>query len=193
MPALADTEARSSVTRLCSPTPSAFSTADRIALACNCPPRPASIRPHQSRRPAGALVPRARRSIPQGADRCPRRGPAGAQANLRGGEGASHQRAAGVRQIEVDLRNTEILSPVSGRGPAQCRARQPWQPSLQAPTCSIADDLRHMESPQHTDANRCRPHHAGQASQLTVTAYPGRTFEARSSRCGWDRRMCRTS
>jgi HlyD family secretion protein len=89
------------------------------------------------------------------------------------------QREAAVRQIEVDLRNTDIRSPVSGTVvQRQVELGQTVAASLAAPTLFlIADDLRHMEiaaNIDETDVGRVR---AGQRATFTVNAYPGRTFE----------------
>ena len=104
-----------------------------------------------------------------------------AQANLEAVKAQVDQRAAGVRQIEVDLRNTEIRSPVSGTVVQRnVELGQTVAASLQAPTLFlIADDLRHMEiaaSIDETDVGRITP---GQQVSFTVTAYPGRTFEGK--------------
>ena len=104
-----------------------------------------------------------------------------AQANLEAVKAQADQRAAGVRQIEVDLRNTEIRSPVSGVVVQRnVELGQTVAASLQAPTLFlIADDLRHMEiaaSIDETDVGRITP---GQQVSFTVTAYPGRTFEGK--------------
>ena len=104
-----------------------------------------------------------------------------AQANLEAVKAQVDQRAAGVRQIEVDLRNTDIRSPVSGTVVQRnVELGQTVAASLQAPTLFlIADDLRHMEiaaSIDETDVGRITP---GQKVSFTVTAYPGRTFEGK--------------
>ena len=88
------------------------------------------------------------------------------------------QREAVVRQIEVDLRNTEIRSPVDGVVVQRnVELGQTVAASLQSPTLFlIADDLRHMEiaaNIDETDVGRVR---TGQRASFTVTAYPGRTF-----------------
>lgn len=89
------------------------------------------------------------------------------------------QKQAAVRQIEVDLRNTDIRSPVSGVVVQRnVELGQTVTASLQSPTLFlIADDLRRMEIAAHideTDVGRVRP---GQRVSFTVNAYPGRTFE----------------
>jgi len=89
------------------------------------------------------------------------------------------QREAAVRQIEVDLANTEIRSPVSGTVVQRnVELGATVAASLQSPTLFlIADDLRHMEisaNIDETDVGRIRP---GQRVTFAVNAYPGRTFE----------------
>jgi HlyD family secretion protein len=84
-----------------------------------------------------------------------------------------------VRQIEVDLRNTEIRSPVSGTVVQRnIELGQTVAASLQAPTLFlIADDLRRMEiaaNIDETDVGRIKP---GQQVMFTVNAYPGRNFQ----------------
>ena len=89
------------------------------------------------------------------------------------------QREALVRQIEVDIRNSEIKSPVDGVVVQRnVELGQTVASSLQSPTLFlIADDLRRMEiaaNIDETDVGRIKP---GQRVAFTVTAYPGRTFE----------------
>jgi HlyD family secretion protein len=104
-----------------------------------------------------------------------------AQANLAAVTAQIAQREAAVRQIEVDLRNTEIKSPVSGVVVQRnVELGQTVAASLQAPELfRIADDLRHMEisaNIDETDIGRIKP---GQRATFTVNAFPGRTFEGR--------------
>jgi HlyD family secretion protein len=91
------------------------------------------------------------------------------------------QREATVRQIEVDLRNTEIRSPVSGTiVQRNVELGQTVAASLQAPTLFlIADDLRHMEIAANIDETDVGRVKAGQKASFTVNAYPGRSFEGR--------------
>ena len=89
------------------------------------------------------------------------------------------QREALVRQIEVDIRNSEIKSPVDGVVVQRnVELGQTVASSLQSPTLFlIADDLHRMEiaaNIDETDVGRIKP---GQRINFTVTAYPGRTFE----------------
>ncbi len=102
-----------------------------------------------------------------------------AQANLQAVTAQIAQREAAVRQIAVDLGNTDIRSPVSGVVVQRSiELGQTVAASLQAPTLFlIADDLHHMEiaaSIDETDVGRIK---TGQHATFTVTAYPGRTFE----------------
>lgn len=102
-----------------------------------------------------------------------------AEANLVAVTAQIAQREAAVRQIEVDLRNTEIKSPVSGVVVQRnVELGQTVAASLQAPELfRIADDLRHMEiaaNIDETDVGRIKP---GQRATFTVNAFPGRTFE----------------
>lgn len=102
-----------------------------------------------------------------------------AQANLKAVSAQIAQREAAVRQIEVDLRNSEIRSPVSGVVVQRnVELGQTVAASLQAPTLFlIADDLHRMEiaaSIDETDVGRVK---AGQTVSFTVNAYPGRAFE----------------
>jgi HlyD family secretion protein len=91
------------------------------------------------------------------------------------------QREAMVRQIEVDLRNTEIRSPVSGVViQRNIELGQTVAASLQAPTLFlIADDLRRMEIAANVDEADVGRVAEGQRVTFTVNAYPGRTFEGR--------------
>ena len=102
-----------------------------------------------------------------------------AQANLTAVTAQIAQREAAVRQIEVDLRNTDIKSPVKGVVVQRnVELGATVAASLQAPTLFlIADDLHRMEiaaSIDETDVGRIK---TGQRVTFTVTAYPGRTFE----------------
>jgi HlyD family secretion protein len=102
-----------------------------------------------------------------------------ANANLAAVIAQIAQREAAVRQIEVDLRNTDIKSPVSGVVVQRnVELGATVAASLQAPTLFlIADDLHRMEiaaNIDETDVGRIKP---DQRVTFTVTAYPGRTFE----------------
>jgi HlyD family secretion protein len=102
-----------------------------------------------------------------------------AQANLAAVTAQIAQREAAVRQIEVDLRNTDIRSPVSGVVVQRnVELGQTVAASLQAPELfRIADDLRKMEisaNIDETDIGRIKP---GQRVTFTVNAFPGRSFD----------------
>jgi HlyD family secretion protein len=102
-----------------------------------------------------------------------------AQANLAAVTAQIQQREAAVRQIEVDLSNSEIKSPVSGVVVQRnVELGQTVAASLQAPELfRIADDLSKMEisaNIDETDIGRIKP---GQKVTFTVNAFPGRTFD----------------
>ncbi len=96
-------------------------------------------------------------------------------------QATAQQRGAVVKQIEVDLSNTEIRSPVDGVVvQRQIELGQTVAASLQAPTLFlIAEDLVRMEiyaNIDETDVGRVRE---GQTVSFTVNAWPARTFEGR--------------
>jgi len=89
------------------------------------------------------------------------------------------QMTAVLHQVEVDLKNTDIRSPVDGIiVQRSVELGQTVAASLQSPTIfTIADDLRRMEiavSIDETDVGRVRP---GQRVTFAVSSYPGREFE----------------
>jgi HlyD family secretion protein len=91
------------------------------------------------------------------------------------------QMEAVLRQVEVDLYNTDIRSPVDGIIiQRSVELGQTVAASLQSPTIfTIADDLRRMEiaaSIDETDVGRVKP---GQRVTFTVSAYAGREFEGK--------------
>jgi HlyD family secretion protein len=91
------------------------------------------------------------------------------------------QMEAVLHQVEVDLSNTDIRSPVNGVIiQRSVELGQTVAASLQSPTIfTIADDLRHMEiaaSVDETDVGRVKP---GQRVTFTVSAYPDREFEGK--------------
>jgi HlyD family secretion protein len=91
------------------------------------------------------------------------------------------QKQAIIRQIEVDLRNSEIRSPVDGIIiQRNVEIGQTVAATYQAPTLfQIADDLRHMEiwaNVDETDVARIKP---GQFVKFSVSAYRNREFEGR--------------
>lgn len=91
------------------------------------------------------------------------------------------QRAAMVRQIEVDLANTEIRSPVDGVViQRNVELGQPVAASLQAPTLFlVAQDLRRIEIQGNVDEADVGRVREGQEATFTVNAFPGRTFTGR--------------
>jgi HlyD family secretion protein len=91
------------------------------------------------------------------------------------------QMEAVLHQVEVDLANTDIHSPVNGVIiQRSVELGQTVAASLQSPTIfTIADDLRRMEiavSIDETDVGRVKP---GRRVVFTVSAYPGREFEGK--------------
>jgi HlyD family secretion protein len=95
------------------------------------------------------------------------------------------QREAALKQIEVDLRNTDIRSPVDGVViKRDVELGQTVAATYQAPTLfTLADDLHRMEiaaNIDETDVGRIRP---DQRVTFGVTAYPGKEFE------GWVRQV----
>ncbi|MCX7673577.1 MAG: efflux RND transporter periplasmic adaptor subunit [Thiobacillaceae bacterium] len=113
-----------------------------------------------------------------------------AEANLRAGadqlEAARAQvvqRAAALRQAEVELAHTVIRSPVDGVVISRnVDVGQTVAASLQAPVLfTIAQDLRRMEvniAVDEADVGRVKP---GQKVRFTVDAYPGERFNGRVS------------
>ncbi len=104
-----------------------------------------------------------------------------AQANLEAVSAQILQREAAVRQIEVDLQNSEIKSPVNGVVVQRnVELGATVAASLQAPTLFlIADDLSHMEIAANIDETDVGRIKAGQKATFTVNAFPGRSFEGR--------------
>jgi HlyD family secretion protein len=102
-----------------------------------------------------------------------------AKAQLQVAAAKIEQVTAVLHQVEVDLKNTDIRSPVDGVIiQRSVELGQTVAASLQSPTIfTIADDLRRMEiavSVDETDVGRVKP---GQWVTFTVSAYPGREFE----------------
>ena len=102
-----------------------------------------------------------------------------AQANLEAVNAQILQRQAAARQIEVDLQNSEIRSPVSGVVVLRnVELGQTVAASLQAPELfRIADDLRKMEIAANIDETDVGRIKTGQRVTFTVNAFPGRTFD----------------
>jgi HlyD family secretion protein len=104
-----------------------------------------------------------------------------AKAQLQVNAAKIEQMEAVLRQVEVDLANTDIRSPVDGVIiQRSVELGSTVAASLQSPTIfTIADDLRRMEiavSIDETDVGRVKP---AQRAVFTVSAYPGREFEGR--------------
>jgi HlyD family secretion protein len=104
-----------------------------------------------------------------------------AKAQLQVNAAKIDQMEAILRQVEVDLANTDIRSPVDGVIiQRSVELGSTVAASLQSPTIfTIADDLRRMEiavSIDETDVGRVKP---GQRVAFTVSAYPGREFEGK--------------
>lgn len=104
-----------------------------------------------------------------------------AKAQLQVNAAKIDQMEAVLRQVEVDLANTDIRSPVDGVIiQRSVELGSTVAASLQSPTIfTIADDLRRMEiavSIDETDVGRVKP---GQRVAFTVSAYPGREFEGK--------------
>ena len=102
-----------------------------------------------------------------------------ADAQIAAAEAGAAQRKAMARQIEVDLANTDIRSPVDGVVVQRSiELGQTVAASLQAPTLfQIAQDLREMEiyaNVDESDVGRVQP---GQNVSFTVNAWPGRNFD----------------
>lgn len=102
-----------------------------------------------------------------------------AVAQIAAAEAGAMQRQAIVRQIEVDLENTEIRSPVDGVVVQRSvELGQTVAASLQTPTLfQIAQDLHEMEiyaNVDEADVGRVLP---GQAVTFSVNAWPGRNFD----------------
>ena len=102
-----------------------------------------------------------------------------AEAQIAAAEAGALQKQALVRQIEVDLANTEIRSPVDGTVVQRTiELGQTVAASLQAPTLfQIAQDLREMEIYANIDESDVGRVQAGQAVTFTVNAWPGRNFD----------------
>jgi HlyD family secretion protein len=102
-----------------------------------------------------------------------------AQANLAAVTAQGQQREAAVRQIEVDLSNSEIKSPVNGViVQRNVELGATVAASLQAPVLFlIADDLSRMEIAANIDETDIGRIKTGQRATFTVNAFPGRNFD----------------
>ena len=119
-----------------------------------------------------------------------------AQANLAAVTAQIQQREAAVRQIEVDLSNSEIKSPVNGVVVQRnVELGATVAASLQAPILFlIADDLSPHGDRRQYRRDRCRPHQGRPARDLHASMrFPAAPSRAWSSRSGSVRRMCRMS
>ncbi len=89
------------------------------------------------------------------------------------------QKQAVVRQIEVDVANSEIRTPVGGVVVQRnIELGQMVAASLQAPTLFlVAEDLRKIEIYANVDESDVGRVAQGQTVSFTVNAYPGRAFE----------------
>lgn len=100
------------------------------------------------------------------------------EAQMASAEATILQRSAMVRQIEVDLANTDIRSPVDGVVVQRnVELGQPVAASLQAPTLFlVAQDLRRVQIQANVDEADVGRVKEGMEASFTVNAYPGRTF-----------------
>jgi HlyD family secretion protein len=91
------------------------------------------------------------------------------------------QKEAMVRQIEVDIKNSDIRSPVDGIViQRNIELGQSVAASLQAPTLFlVAQDLSKIEIYANIDEADVGRVQAGQAVTFTVTAFPAREFTGR--------------
>jgi HlyD family secretion protein len=101
-----------------------------------------------------------------------------ADAQVKAAEGVVAQAGAGLRQAEVNLAYTDIVSPTNGTVISRSvDVGQTVAASLQAPTIFvIAEDLSKMQvdtSVAEADVGRLRP---GMAASFTVDAYPSEIF-----------------
>ncbi len=89
------------------------------------------------------------------------------------------QRQARLRDIEIDLSNTDIRSPVDGVVvQRQIELGQTVAASLSSPTLfTVAQDLRQIEIYSNIDEADVGRIKAGQKVTFTVNAFPNRTFE----------------
>jgi HlyD family secretion protein len=102
-----------------------------------------------------------------------------AEAQVMAADAVLMQRRARLRDIEIDLSNTDIRSPVDGVVvQRQIELGQTVAASLSAPTLfTIAQDLRQIEIYANVDEADVGRIKAGQAVSFTVNAYPSRNFQ----------------
>jgi HlyD family secretion protein len=102
-----------------------------------------------------------------------------ARAQITASEAGLQQKLARLRDIEIDLSNTDIRSPVDGVVvQRQIELGQTVAASFSSPTLfTIAQDLREIEIYSNVDEADVGRIKAGQKVTFTVNAYPNRTFE----------------
>ncbi|MGL4441275.1 MAG: efflux RND transporter periplasmic adaptor subunit [Bosea sp. (in: a-proteobacteria)] len=102
-----------------------------------------------------------------------------ANAQVKASEAVRLQRRARLADIEIDLSNTDIRSPVDGVVvQRQIELGQTVAASFSSPTLfTIAEDLRRIEIYSNIDEADVGRIKAGQKVNFTVNAYPNRTFE----------------
>ncbi len=102
-----------------------------------------------------------------------------AESQVASGEAQIAQREAVARQIEVDIRNSEIRSPVDGVViQRNIELGQTVAASLQAPTLFlVAQDLTKIEIYANIDEADVGRVQEGQPVSFSVTAFPARDFQ----------------
>ncbi len=102
-----------------------------------------------------------------------------ARAQIAASEAGLQQKLARLRDIEIDLSNTDIRSPVDGVVvQRQIELGQTVAASFSSPTLfTIAQDLREIEIYSNVDEADVGRIKAGQKVTFTVNAYPNRSFE----------------
>ena len=104
-----------------------------------------------------------------------------AEAQILSSEAQIAQREAVTRQIEVDMRNSEVRSPVDGIViQRNVELGQTVAASLQAPTLFlVAQDMTKVEIYANVDEADVGRVLDGQQATFSVTAFPAREFEGR--------------
>jgi HlyD family secretion protein len=104
-----------------------------------------------------------------------------AEAQVATAEASILQRAARLKDIEIDLERADIRSPVDGVVvQRQVELGQTVAASLSTPTLFlIAQDLREIEIYANIDESDVGRLKAGQQATFTVSAFPDRTFQGR--------------
>lgn len=102
-----------------------------------------------------------------------------ARAQITASEAGLQQKLSRLRDIEIDLSNTDIRSPVDGVVvQRQIELGQTVAASFSSPTLfTIAQDLREIEIYSNVDEADVGRIKSGQKVTFTVNAYPNRTFE----------------